>query len=245
MAFIKKEKLMKKFVFYKLITGIVLVSAIILSGSFANAQRRSSKENKTRYEERNKTNVLRNYDRSDRYNKSTYRADRKHAKSKTYGPEKNISKHHKNYKAHRGNQHYANKHYRKHRSNHKHGYYSKHLNSHNRSPYFYNNYGHSCYHHTRYGDVVMRFASEPLVIRYRNGKYFYSEGYYYRFYPEIGFVVVNPPSSVYFSYIPDNCRRVSHHGNVYYSNGDLCFERHRKGFRLVKAPLGIHLSLKF
>ena len=254
---------MKKSVLYKAITGTVLVAATLLSGNYVNAQRKSSRDNNNLHEDRYKSTRLRPEDRTEKVNKSTYRIrnnnDSKkshkanrvksyyrdhHSKSHElhkYNHKKYHKKHQYKHKAHKGYNKHGYKHYKKYRHyKHHHQHYNYH-----RYRHFYNHHGHSCYHHSRYGNVVVRFACEPIVIHHRYGDYYYADRYYYRYYPEIGFIEVEPPRAVYFSYIPDDCQRVTVHGDVYYTNGELCFVRHRKGFRLVSAPSGFHLSVKF
>jgi hypothetical protein len=235
--------------FYKLLASTVLVAAFTITSTDTFAQRRSNEDERTRYEERNKNTRMREYDRRDKYNKSEYRHRDHHKNHKhEYKHKKHRDKHyHKRYShrdrhynnhcnGHVTHRHYHGDHYRHHR---------KHHYPHYRYKHFYNDFGHSCYRHNRYGDVVVRFGCEPRVIRHRHVDYYYASGCYYRFYPEVGYVRVEAPRSVYFSYVPDECRRVVHRGNVYYIDGDLCFMRHNKGFRLVTAPTGIHLSFKF
>lgn len=247
---------------YKLTASIVLVSAIAVTTSSVSAQRRSNQNNKQRYEEPDKSTRLRDSDRKEKYNKSRYSDQSDHKSNASFKKYKKQNAHYKqdrhgksdkghsntyNYKKNRGrdNGSYAHKsyypsgdHYRSHR-------YPKTVHPHHSYRNFYNDHGHNCYQHNRYGNVVVRFAVAPLVIRHTYGDYYYSDGDYYRFYPEVGYVKVDAPNLLYFSYVPENCQRVSLHGGEYYTNGDICFVKSRKGFRLVNAPGGIHLSFRF
>jgi len=240
---------MKKSVLYKLIAGTILVSAITISTPGISAQRRSQQNEKLRYQERNKPNRVRVYDRNKKHNKSnyTFRPDRKkNQDSKKY--KKQHSGTHSNYyaKYHSNHQRSVNAYPQKQKNNYHSAYvHKKPVRPHARYRYFYNHYGHHVYHHDRFGDVVVRFAVYPVVISHRYGDYYFSDGDYYRFYPEIGYVLADAPNSLYFSYVPDDCRRISYHGDEYYTNGNICFVKHRKGYRLVKAPTGIHLSVRF
>ncbi|PKQ61423.1 hypothetical protein BZG02_15840 [Labilibaculum filiforme] len=250
---------MKKSVLYKLTASIVLVAAIAISTSSASAQRRSEQKEKTRYEERNKSTRLTDADRSEKYNKSSY-SDRSNSQKKNtsnkqsdyYKRDRTSNKYSKN--SNNGNsKHWDRSH--NHTSPHKSYYssgdrymsysYPKAVHSNKRYRNFYNQHGHNCYRHDRYGNVVLRFAAAPVVIRHTHGDYYFSDGDYYRFYPEVGYVMVDAPNSLYFSYVPDNCHRVSHRGNDYYTNGSIYFVKYRNGFRLVNTPGGIHLSLRF
>ncbi|MDM8160747.1 hypothetical protein QUH73_13045 [Labilibaculum sp. K2S] len=251
---------MRKSVLYKLTASIVWVSAIAISTSSVSAQRRSQQYEKTRYEERNKSTRLKDADRKEKYNKSRYsdNSDRKknntsNKKSTKYYKERNIkgySNHQKNgnYKHgdwNRNNRLYSKKSYHSSGDRYRSYNYPKMVHTNQRYRNFYNNHGNNCYRHDRYGNVVLRFAVAPVVIRHSYGDYYFSDGDYYRFYPEVGYVVVDAPNSLYFSYVPDNCHRVLHHGNEYYTNGEIYFVKHRNGFRLENAPTGIHLSLRF
>ncbi|RUT73388.1 hypothetical protein [Ancylomarina longa] len=225
---------------YKLLASIVLVASISVSSANVFAQRRSHKEDKVRYEERKPSNRLRTYDRKEKYNKNTYQAKAKHQRnhhSQAYKKQKyHQYKHVKSYARRPYAKHYYDRHAR---------YYPRHNQVHYRYRQFYNQYGNRCYNHNRYGDVVIRFAVEPTVIPYQYGDYYFSEGDYYKYYPEVGYVMVDAPRSLYFSYLPNTCRRMIHSGNVYYTDGDLCFVKYRRGFRLVKTPARIQLSFRF
>lgn len=224
-----------------LIAGIVLVSIIIFSGFSLLAQRRSQQNEKIRYEEKNQPNRLREYNSKERYNQSDYQSkndqprnqnEKKYSKINTeqnnngYVHAKRTAADHSRYD--RENRHYASR-----------SFHNNHEVRH------YYNKGHSWYHHPRFGNVVVRFAVDPFVIHHQQGDFYYSDGLYYRFYPEIGYVVVDVPESIYFECLPDNYARVSYNGNVYFTDGDLCFVHHQKGFRLIKAPSGIHFAIRF
>jgi hypothetical protein len=256
---------MRKSMLYKLTASIVLVSAIAVTTSSVSAQRRSNKNDKQPYEEPSKSTRLRDSDRKAKYNKSRYsdRADNKsntaskkykkqntHYKQDSYGKSHSSHKGHSNtyrYKKNRGynNGSYAHKSYSSSGDRYRSHRYPKTVQPRHSYRHFYNDHGHNCYRHNRYGNVVLRFAIAPVVIRHTYGDYYFSDGDYYRFYPEVGYVMVDAPNSLYFSYVPENCQRVSHHGGEYYTNGDMCFVKSRKGFRLVNAPSGIHLSFRF
>lgn len=256
---------MRKSTLYKLTASIVLISAIAVTTSSVSAQRRSNQNDKQTYEEPNKSIRLRDFDRKEKYNKNRY-SDRSNntgtATSKKYRKQnshykndrlnKGRSSHSKhadtyNYKKHRSynDGSYARKSYYSSGDHYRNNRYTKTVHPHHSYRHFYNDYGHNCYRHNRYGNVVLRFAVAPLIIRHPYGDYFYSDGDYYRFYPEVGYVRVDAPNSLYFSYVPENCQRVSHRGGEYYTNGDVCFVRSRRGFRLVNTPARIHLSLRF
>ena len=253
---------MRKSILYKLTASIVLVSAIAVSSTSVIAQRRSNQNDKQRYEKSYKSTRLRDSDRKVKLNKNSYsdrsgykrKATSKKAKKQNthYNNERSVrgySSHGRyadtyNYKKHRGHNHgsYARKSYYSSGDRYRSSRYAKSVRSYR---HFYNNHGHNCYRHNRYGNVVLRFVVAPVVIRHTYGDYYYSDGDYYRFYSEVGYVRVDAPNTLYFSYLPDNCQRVSHHGGDYYTNGDVCFVKNRRGFRIVNAPTGIHLSVRF
>jgi hypothetical protein len=243
--------------YYKLFASIVLVSTITMSATNLFAQRRTYKEEATRYDERRRNMPLHDYNKRDKYNKSKYiHRNNNRGHKHENNDKKSHHKYHKHYSHKKYNHHKHHRHghveHRCYRGDHYRGYHAHHRKYHHkyhtphyRYKHYYNRYGHSCYNHSRYGEVIWRFASEPRVIHHRDGDYYYSDGCYYKYYPEFGFVHVDVPNAVYFSRLPDDCHRVRVHGEVYYTDGDLCFVRHRKGFRLIKAPTGIHFSLKF
>lgn len=235
---------MKKSAIKMLVTSTVLVSTIIFSGSSLLAQRRSQQNEKIRYEEKNQSKRLREYNRNERYNQSDYRSkndqqrnqngkkyskinSEKYKNGNRYGHAKPITADHA--RCNGKNHHYVDRDFHNNREVRR---------------YYYNK-GHRWYHHPRFGNVVVRFAVDPFVIHHQQGDFYYSDGLYYRFYPEIGYVVVDVPESIYFECLPDNYARVSYNGNVYFTDGDLCFVHYQKGFRLIKAPSGIHFAIRF
>ncbi|WP_372751785.1 DUF6515 family protein [Labilibaculum sp.] len=249
---------MKKSILYKLVASIVLVSTISVSTTIANAQRISQENDKTIYEKSRKSTRLKKSDKNENYNKSNYSARSNNQKYKSYNQPKTYSKN-DSYKKRQWNQ-ARNLEAYKNQKNRNRGVvythplsrdrfeghkYPKQVYPHSRYKHFYNDRGHNCYQHDRYGRVILRFAVAPFVIRNNYGDYYYSDGDYYRFYPEVGYVHVEAPSSLYFSHLPEDCRWISHQGHEYYTNGELCFVRHPNGFKLVKNPIGIHLSLRF
>ena len=260
---------MRKSMLYKLTASIVLVSAIAVTTSSVSAQRRSNQNDKTRYEKPTKSTRLKDSDRKAKYNKNTYssRSDRRsnttskqyqkqykkhssHKKHNSHGKSYSSHKNHSNTYSYKRNRRYSNgshahKSYYSSGDRYRSYRYPRTVHSRNSYKHYYNDHGHNCYRHDRYGNVVLRFAVAPVVIRHTYGDYYFSDGDYFRFYPEVGYVRVDAPSSLYFSYLPDNCRRISHHGGEYYTNGAICFVKGRNGFRLVNAPSGIHLSFRF
>lgn len=251
---------------YKLVASIVLVSAISFSTSNANGQRRSSKNEKLRYEERNKTDRLRKYDGKEKYNRSNYssgfnqdtdRVKKKHQKYNSQHKQQKYAKKSSNSNVDRkgkqksfGHNSRAHKSYRHWDSRpkvrqHSHRQHKRQIKSQSRYRHFYDRHGHTCYHHDRYGNVLIRFANEPLIISHPYGNYYFTNGVYYRFYKEVGYVLVDAPSSTYFSYVPHNCKQVRHQAGVYYTNGEICFVKHKNAYRLVKVPTNLQFSLHF
>lgn len=251
---------MKKSVLYKWVASIVLVSTISVSTTSATAQRRSQENQKTSYADSKQSTRLRTVDLNNKNKKNTY-SDRSNTKKyKSYSKQKaysnqdtyrkgnsdrqrNLNAYHKERK---GNQvSHAYRSYSSSGDRYKSNKYPKQVHPHSRYKHFYNDRGHNYYQHDRFGRVVLRFAVAPIIIRHNHGDYYYSYGEYYRFYPEVGYVRVEAPNSLYFSQLPDDCRWISHQGHEYYTNGELCFVRYRNGFKLVKNPIGIHLSIRF
>lgn len=215
--------------YYRLLASIVLVSTLTTYTTSLFAQRRSYNEEATRYEERKRNksfdeNNNRNKSKRSSYNYNDDHRSQRHDskynnnKSNYHKNNHNAHKKHNGYKYHKPGhveyRHYHGDHYR---ANHRHQepYY--------RHKYYYNKHGHSCYNHSKYGQVIWRFSCEPRVIHHQSGDYYYTNGSYYRFYPELGFILVEAPSTVYFSHLPNDCHRVKVHGGVYYTDGDLCF----------------------
>jgi hypothetical protein len=247
---------MKKSILYQLVASIVLVSAISVSTTSATAQRRSQENDKTIYQESNQSTRLKVSDRNEKDNRKTYSTRSDNQKKQSY-KQQNAYLKNNSYQKGQSNKSQDLTVYKNQKNrgvvytqnssgdgyeNHK---YPKQVYPHSRYKHFYNDRGHNCYQHDRYGQVILRFAVAPFVIRNSYGDYYYSKGDYYRFYPQIGYVQVEAPNSLYFSHLPDDCRGISHQGHEYYTNGELCFVRYRNGFKLVKNPIGIHLSLRF
>ncbi|PXX96027.1 hypothetical protein DF185_20940 [Marinifilum breve] len=249
---------MKTTKYYKLLASIVLVSTLTTYTTSLFAQRRSYNEEATRYEERKRNKSFHENNNKDRSKRSSYNYKDDRRSQRHDHKYKNKKSHYSNHDHYSHKKHKGHKHYKHHKHGHvEHRYYhGDHYRGHHRyhhrhhAPYYrhkhyYNKHGHSCYNHSKYGQVIWRFSCEPRVIHYHSGDYYYTNGYYYRYYPEFGFIHVEPPRAVYFSHLPNDCHRVKVHGGVYYTDGDLCFVRHRKGFRLVTMPEGIHFSIRF
>ena len=247
---------MKTTKYYKLLASIVLVSTLTTYTTSLFAQRRSYNEEATRYEERKRNKSFHENQNRDRSKRSSYKDNRRsqrhdhkynNKKSHYHKHDHYVHKKHKGYKHHKYHKHghieykhYHDDHYRGH-----HRYHHRHHAPYYRHKHYFNKHGHSCYNHSRYGQVIWRFACKPRVIHHHSGDYYYTNGCYYRYYPEFGFIHVEAPRTVYFSHLPNDCHRIKVHGGVYYTDGDLCFVRHRKGFRLVTMPEGIHFSIQF
>ncbi len=98
---------------------------------------------------------------------------------------------------------------------------------------YYKRHGHRCYKHSRFGHVVVEFSRHPRIIEHCDGDFYYTKGRYYQHLPQIGYVRVDEPRSVYFDRIPDYCERISRRGRVCFKFDDLCFVKARRGFRLI------------
>ncbi len=99
------------------------------------------------------------------------------------------------------------------------------------------------YHHPRYGTVYRSFNSVPVRLRCHDGYYYFHGGYYYRLYPEVGYVRVEIPRTVVFYEIPSHAVRVRIGGRPYYRYGELVFERFDRGYRLAPPSVMININL--
>jgi len=233
---------MRRSILNKLAASTVLVTAIIFSSSQVFAQRRSHQDEKDHhdkkgYSKRSKENKYHKHDKHNKKRDYHYKSHRKNGHDHHKGHSKVKSRHYHGDRYHADRvdrRHDAYRHNRNvHRSHrhHKHVHHTyrhaKHLSHH-----YYKRHGHRCYAHPRFGNVVVRFAVAPIVIRHHEGDYYYTNGFYYQFYPEIGYVRVDMPESVCFDDISDDCERVSYRGGVYFRVGDLYFEKDHRGFHL-------------
>ena len=216
---------MRKSILKKLVASIVLVSAIIFSGLPTFAQQRSHKDEKNRTEKRKytkRTKDNKKVNKRDYQTKSykTHKQNDKYSKvrARDYGGDRyrkeRIVRRHNDYRYNR---------YAQGRQNHQ---------PHGVSTY-YKRQVHKSYLHSRYGNVVVQFATRPIIINHRDGNFYYSQGRYYQYYPEVGYVRVNEPQSICFDDIPDSCERVSYRGGIYFRLGDLNFVKNGRGFRLA------------
>lgn len=226
---------MRRSILKKLAASIVLVTAIIFSGLPVFAQHRSHQDekhyhDKKAYSKRTKDNRRNNKkDYHSRSHKKNRHHDERYSKVKS---RRYHGDHYDGYRIKRHHTHRPAKHiYRSHAHNkhvyHAHGHH-KHV-----SHRYYKRHGHRCYAHPGYGNVVVRFAVAPIVINHYDGDFFYTDGLYYQYYPEVGYVRVEAPNSIYFGGIPDKCERVSCRGQVYFKFGDLRFVKDGRGFRLA------------
>lgn len=217
---------MKKSIYIKMMAGAALASMLLVTNSSSlYAQRRENPRPEKRYEESRDSRKESKYNSRRHEEVKYHHRDGDHDRGRHKGHDSKYNSH-KKYKHH-------------------HGYYES-------NGHYHDHYGHSharvqhyCYQHPRYGRVVSRFAAPPVLIRYTHGSYYYSDGYYYRYQPRIGYVVVEAPRKVCFHEIPVDCNRVVYNGSDYYVHGDLCFMKDGKGFRIVARPEGVHFSIDF
>lgn len=103
------------------------------------------------------------------------------------------------------------------------------------SPYAYRHHKYYYYHH-RYGHVISRFASRPPVFIYNNCNYYCYDGHFFRYFPSVGYVLVDMPFGLTFEYIPTDYQLVHINGYLYFRVGNLFFEYLPGGYRLVHYP---------
>ncbi|MRT94650.1 DUF6515 family protein [Ancylomarina sp. 16SWW S1-10-2] len=215
---------MKKSILKKLVASIVLVSAIIFSGLPIFAQQsykgEKNKSEKRKYTKRTKDNK---YDKKRDYQTKNHKKQRQNDKySKVRTRDDRGDRYRKERIVRRHNDYRYNR-YAQGRQNHQiHGVSS-----------YYKRQAHKSYLHSRYGNVVVQFATRPIIINHRDGNFYYSRGRYYQYYPEVGYVRVNVPESIYFDDVPNSCERISYRGGVYFRLGDLNFVKNGRGFRLA------------
>ena len=128
------------------------------------------------------------------------------------------------------------------------GNWNKYASRYDRHPKYSKKFnpGHSNYfEHPRYGRVYNRFDRNPIVFSHRMGDYYYYNDHFYRYNDGIGYCVVEPPRNVYFSYLPEDCRRVHINGHVFFRVGDLYFQTSSYGYAMVPSPLEVHISARF
>jgi len=226
---------MRRSILKKLAASIVLVTAIIFSGLPVSAQHRSHNDEHHKHHDKkgySKRSKEHKHNKKKDYHSRSHRKNGHHhghtrVKSRHYnGDHYHADRVYRHHDAHRSNRH-VHRSYRHNKHVHHTYRHPKHSSHH-----YYKRHGHRCYSHSRFGDVVVRFAVAPIVIRHHEGDYYYTNGIYYQFYPEIGYVRVNMPESVCFDDFSDDCERVSYRGGVYFRLGDLYFKKDHRGFHL-------------
>lgn len=110
------------------------------------------------------------------------------------------------------------------------------------------------YKHPHYGHVIRHFDSRPLAFKYNHGRLYYRDGLFFNYFPRVGYVVVNYPFNQIFTSLPFGATRIVFRGHPYFRIGDLYFEVHRHGYRLVpfskdiyryRFPGEVYISGKF
>jgi hypothetical protein len=96
------------------------------------------------------------------------------------------------------------------------------------------------YYHPRYGHVIRRFDVSPLIFSFSRGRLFYSDGCFFDYQPGIGYVAVDYPYNYLFTNLPAGNITVGFRGHVYFSVGNLFFEMHHGGFRLVPSSHAVY-----
>lgn len=89
------------------------------------------------------------------------------------------------------------------------------------------------YHHPQYGNVYRKFYSTPIRLKHAHGDIFYHGGYYYNYYPRVGYVRISLPSSYVFVNLPGHCERFYDRGHAYFKYDNLVFEQCDHGYRLT------------
>ncbi|MFA5330007.1 MAG: DUF6515 family protein [Prolixibacteraceae bacterium] len=101
------------------------------------------------------------------------------------------------------------------------------------------------FEHPRYGRVYHRFDHNPVVFRHNHDNYYYYGNHFYTYRRGIGYCVIEPPHNVFFRDLPFGCDRVNINGKVFFRNGDLFFQLSPRGYAIVPARLGIHITARF
>ena len=99
--------------------------------------------------------------------------------------------------------------------------------------------------HPKYGRVYNRFDHSPVVFKHHGGDYYYYGNNFYRYNKGIGYYVIEPPRSVYFSHLPVNCNRVRVNGNLFFRHGDIFFKHSPRGYVIVPSPVDVQLTVRF
>lgn len=227
---------------------IVLLTGISFTG-FSQGRTQTSRVTSSRIGNRNSTDArTANTNRNDRIvvrdrntvnqnSRTTYQAKKEESHPSNNGNGNNWKSNYGNNKSngHAGN--YGNKSYG-------HSWKSDHNYS-----YSYG-YGYNHYHHPRtystWGyPAPWKYSRNAYVFRHEHGDFFFYHNRFYRYSPVHGYYVVNYPSGMIFTYLPVGYREVLIDGIMYYRYGDIYFEATPVGYRIVRPPNGIYISMQF
>jgi hypothetical protein len=102
-------------------------------------------------------------------------------------------------------------------------------------PYSYKFHRHY-FHHPTFGHVIRRFVHRPDVFFHNNHRFYCYDGHFFRYFRGVGYVLVDIPFGMVFSYLPHDYDRVFINGYLYFRVGNLFFEYSDYGYRLVHYP---------
>jgi hypothetical protein len=103
------------------------------------------------------------------------------------------------------------------------------------SPHSYR-YAKYYYHHNHYGHVLRKFVYRPQIFIHNHTRYYCYDGYFFRYLPRVGYVLVDIPFGMAFDYLPGDYERVNINGYLYFRVGNLFFEQTNYGFQIVHYP---------
>ncbi len=87
-----------------------------------------------------------------------------------------------------------------------------------------------------YGHILRGFRHEPFLFFAGHNRYYFDNGFFYRYYRGIGYVWVEDPFGIWFNELPHGALRVRIGGKPYFRLGNAYFKAGPRGYRLVLLP---------
>ncbi len=93
-----------------------------------------------------------------------------------------------------------------------------------------------------YGHILRGFGQDPYLFHSGHNRYYFDNGFFYRYYNGIGYVWVDDPFGIWFNELPFDAVRVRIAGKIYFRLGKAYFKAGSRGFRMVVLPERYYLS---
>ncbi|HNZ69661.1 MAG: DUF6515 family protein [Prolixibacteraceae bacterium] len=91
-------------------------------------------------------------------------------------------------------------------------------------------------YHPKFGHTIRKFAHAPVRFWAGTSAFYYSDGFFYRHHPGIGYIWVEDPYNLWFTELPREAVRVMIAGRLYFRMGNAYFTPGLYGFRMAVLP---------